>query len=1073
MAAIRAIERQSVHQIQSGQVIVDLCSVVKELVENSLDAGATSVEVRFKEHGLDAIEVQDNGEGISPGNYETVALKHFTSKLSTYADLDSLQTFGFRGEALSSLTAVAALQIVTSQADEAPKGRRLDFDRSGKLQGTQVVAAQKGTTVVVEDLFKTLPVRRRELEKNIKREYGKVLGILQAYACISTGVRFVVSHQTSKGKKATVFATQSNQSTKENIMNVFGTKILASLLPLDLKLEIQYTRGRHHPPDQDQDDAKTVRIVGLISRPTFGEGRQTPDRQVFFVNKRPCSLPQVAKAFNEVYRSYNVAQSPFIFADLKLDTNAYDVNVSPDKRTILLHDQPALLEALKTSVTELFEGQNHTVPHTPLGASRLPTFKQLSITRTSTYGSDHDAALSKADQDTPGSSLDEESQQSAEPGSPSDSSHQAGEQGAADLWQTLVRRAAVSREPGRRKGRRQATSRSRRVAENLTGHHPESPRSSEGPAEDEQRAAQEDDGEEVVTSSQAFAPGSSPPAVKEEAWSSQPAPSEDSIMSTSVGQSRPAMGIVEHAFNHMRPRRPADDTATVTIGSKTTISPMKPPMAKRIKMESRQVHHAVARSAGFVSSLRAFAAPGSQLERVEGRGIGNRFERPDADDDPESVGGEGGSGTSEDAAPEVAEEMSEPEGGNMSSDDLDAEPFDEARKKADEEKKVEELIHAAEQDEIEEQKFNLHRLRALESCAVTSSSSCQLVQRVHTSVGAIEQQIKRLRQLAQLAQDDDVDLATEDEVPAESRYMSVEERLSLTVSKDDFSRMRIVGQFNLGFILTTRWRSSRGARLATGRTNTTTTTTTAATATARDELFIIDQHASDEIYNFERLQATTIVQNQPLVTRLALDLTAMQEEVVMEHTAMLEKNGFGVAVDASGQAPVGRRCQLVRLPMSKEVVFGAPDLEELLALLAEARPASSASASSTSMMTSVLRPSKVRRMLAMRACRSSIMVGRSLSRRQMTDVVRHMGEMDRPWNCPHGRPTMRHLITLDEWRAERPGADRTAAAPAPAEAWSTDVKAVGGDGVAVTAADRRAALHTWMAYLRSGKRVGR
>jgi len=91
MATIKAIEAKSVHQIQSGQVIVDLCSVAKELVENSLDAGATSVEVRFKNHGLDSIEVQDNGSGIAPANYENVALKHYTSKLSSYDDLSSLR----------------------------------------------------------------------------------------------------------------------------------------------------------------------------------------------------------------------------------------------------------------------------------------------------------------------------------------------------------------------------------------------------------------------------------------------------------------------------------------------------------------------------------------------------------------------------------------------------------------------------------------------------------------------------------------------------------------------------------------------------------------------------------------------------------------------------------------------------------------------------------------------------------------------------------------------------------------------------------------------------------------------
>ncbi|KAI4243195.1 MAG: hypothetical protein L6R42_010815, partial [Xanthoria sp. 1 TBL-2021] len=304
-------------------------------------------EVRFKANGLDSIEVQDNGHGISTENYDTVALKHCTSKLSTYDDLSSLQTFGFRGEALSSLCALSNFQVVTAQAHEAPKGTRLDFETSGKLKATSVVASQKGTTVMVEALFANLPVRRRELEKNIKREYTKVLGVLQAYACISSSVKFSVSNILAKGKKVVVFATMSNVATRENVANVFGAKTLSALVSMDLRFDLQDTRNNR---DTAGKEGSQVRVVGHVSRPVIGEGRQTPDRQMFFVNARPCTLPQFAKVFNEVYKSYNVSQSPFVFANIIIDTNAYDVNVSPDKKTILLHEQTALLESLRVGV---------------------------------------------------------------------------------------------------------------------------------------------------------------------------------------------------------------------------------------------------------------------------------------------------------------------------------------------------------------------------------------------------------------------------------------------------------------------------------------------------------------------------------------------------------------------------------------------------------------------------------------------------------------------------------------------------------------------------------------------------
>lgn len=128
---------------------------------------------------------------------------------------------------------------MTAQDHEAPKGARLDFEASGKLKSTQVIACQRGTTVVVEAIFKNLPVRRQELEKNIKREYGKVLSLLQAYACISTNVRISVSNVMAKGKKAMVFATKANKTTRENIANVFGAKTLAALIELDLEFAMQ------------------------------------------------------------------------------------------------------------------------------------------------------------------------------------------------------------------------------------------------------------------------------------------------------------------------------------------------------------------------------------------------------------------------------------------------------------------------------------------------------------------------------------------------------------------------------------------------------------------------------------------------------------------------------------------------------------------------------------------------------------------------------------------------------------------------------------------------------------------
>lgn len=150
-----------------------------------MDACATIIDIKLKDYGLEYIEVSDNGTGVEQSNWETLGLKHHTSKLETFEDLERVTSFGFRGEALSSLCSVAeSLHVTTCTKDMAPLGRKLIYDKSGALVSSTSVARNQGTSVCVCDLFKKLPVRYQELKRNIKREYGKCLDILQAYALI-------------------------------------------------------------------------------------------------------------------------------------------------------------------------------------------------------------------------------------------------------------------------------------------------------------------------------------------------------------------------------------------------------------------------------------------------------------------------------------------------------------------------------------------------------------------------------------------------------------------------------------------------------------------------------------------------------------------------------------------------------------------------------------------------------------------------------------------------------------------------------------------------------------------------
>ena len=130
------------------------------------------------------------------------------------------------------------MSVITATKDAAPKGTKLEFHISGKLKSQSVVAAAKGTTVTVDHIFKTLPVRRRELERNIKREYSKVLNYLQAYAAVCVGVKVSVYNQPAGGKKTLALSTKANKTTKENIANIYGAKTIHALVPLKLEFEI-------------------------------------------------------------------------------------------------------------------------------------------------------------------------------------------------------------------------------------------------------------------------------------------------------------------------------------------------------------------------------------------------------------------------------------------------------------------------------------------------------------------------------------------------------------------------------------------------------------------------------------------------------------------------------------------------------------------------------------------------------------------------------------------------------------------------------------------------------------------
>merc|ERR550519_2285375 len=200
---------------------------------------------------------------------------------------------------------------------------------------------------------------------------------------------------------------------------------------------------------------------------------------------------------------------------------------------------------------------------------------------------------------------------------------------------------------------------------------------------------------------------------------------------------------------------------------------------------------------------------------------------------------------------------------------------------------------------------------------------------------------------------------------------SAEKELQKSIQKSDFSKMEIFGQFNLGFLI----------------------------VGLGGDLFIIDQHATDEKYNFETLQQTTELKSQLMVHPQNLELTVVNESILLDNLEIFHKNGFKFEIDES--APPTQKVKLISKPVSKNWTFGKEDIDELLFMLQDAPEGT------------MCRPSRVRSMFASRSCRKSVMIGTALNTQKMRELVDHMGQIEQPWNCPHGRPTMRHLVNTN------------------------------------------------------------
>ncbi len=328
MPNIKVLPQEVADKIAAGEVAERPSAVVKELVENSIDAGATTIEVEIRKGGIEYIRVCDNGCGIEPAQVETAFLRHATSKLQDIDDLYSIATMGFRGEALSSICAVADVEVITRTA-ENDEGVIMHLDR-GKVISRDMIACGVGTTMVVQKLFENIPARMKFLKKD-STEAGYVADVLGRIALSRPDIAFTYICDDKE-----VFATSGDGKLQNVILKLYGIDHAKAIIP------VEYTEDN-------------LKICGVLGKPEIARGNRS--RQTLFVNGRYIKNHVASKVIAEGYRNFlMVGKFPFFVLDIQIAPQCVDVNVHPAKTEIKFANENRVYEILHHAVSNALRG---------------------------------------------------------------------------------------------------------------------------------------------------------------------------------------------------------------------------------------------------------------------------------------------------------------------------------------------------------------------------------------------------------------------------------------------------------------------------------------------------------------------------------------------------------------------------------------------------------------------------------------------------------------------------------------------------------------------------------------------
>ena len=318
MGNIVLLDDLTINKIAAGEVIERPASVIKEMVENSIDAGATHVTIEIKNGGISFIRITDNGKGIAKDDVELAFERHATSKIRTADDLDTVKSMGFRGEALASIAAIANVELV-SKTEEEHIGNRIVVE-GGDILSLDEIGCSKGTTITVRNLFFNTPVRYKFLKKDFT-ESGYIEDVVTRIALVhpEIAIKFINS-----GK--IVLQTNGNGNLTDVIYSIFGKEVASNVINVDYEYEY-------------------MKIKGVIGKPTIA--RSNRSNQIFFVNKRYIKDKMLTAATEQAYKGLiPIGKYGFVVLNINMNPSKVDVNVHPAKLEVRFEEENKIFQSI-------------------------------------------------------------------------------------------------------------------------------------------------------------------------------------------------------------------------------------------------------------------------------------------------------------------------------------------------------------------------------------------------------------------------------------------------------------------------------------------------------------------------------------------------------------------------------------------------------------------------------------------------------------------------------------------------------------------------------------------------------